>query len=56
MWNYFLYMERSGAAGAPVGGYFDPMSSVTVFQVLASVPFTEKLKGHACLLHKIQIY
>jgi hypothetical protein len=44
MWNYFLYMESSGEAGAPVGGYFGPMSSVTVFPVLASEPFTEKSK------------
>jgi hypothetical protein len=40
----FLYMETSGEAGAPVGGYFGPLSSVTVFQVLASEPFTEKSK------------
>jgi hypothetical protein len=35
-----------------MGGYFGPLSAVTVFQVLASVPFTEKIKQHACLLTK----
>jgi hypothetical protein len=57
MWNYILYMESSGAAWAHVGGYVGPMSSVTVFQVLASVPFTGKSK-RTCLpfYNKIQIY
>jgi hypothetical protein len=57
MWNYILYMESSGAAWAHIGGYVGPMSSVTVFQVLASVPFTGKSK-RTCLpfYNKIQIY
>jgi hypothetical protein len=37
-------MESSGVAGAPVGDWFGLISYVTVFQVLTSVPFTEKSK------------
>jgi hypothetical protein len=42
MWNYFLYMESRGAAGAAMGVYFVQMSPVTVFLVLALLPFAEK--------------
>jgi hypothetical protein len=38
------YMEINGAVVAAMGGYFRPMSPVTVFLVLASLPFAEKSK------------